>query len=52
MSARKNIEAVCACEAEIGQQIRQTVVRELSHYFGITKEQLRARVVMYSCCVL
>jgi predicted Zn-dependent protease with MMP-like domain len=38
---QKNIEAVCSDEAEVRQQIRQTLMHELGHYFGMTEEQLR-----------
>ena len=38
---QKNIEAVCCNEAEIRHQIRQTLIHELGHYFGMTEEQLR-----------
>jgi predicted Zn-dependent protease with MMP-like domain len=38
---QRNIEAVCSTEAEIRQQIRQTVIHELGHYFGMSEEQLR-----------
>ncbi len=38
---QKNIEAVCRDEDEIRHQIRQTVIHELGHYFGMTEEQLR-----------
>ena len=38
---RKNIEAVCSSESEVRQQIRQTLMHELGHYFGMTEEQLR-----------
>ncbi len=38
---QKNIEAVCRDEQEIRHQIRQTVIHELGHYFGMTEEQLR-----------
>lgn len=38
---QKNIEAVCSSETEIRQQIRQTLMHELGHYFGMTEEQLR-----------
>jgi predicted Zn-dependent protease with MMP-like domain len=31
---QKNIEAVCSSEAEVGEQIRLTVIHELGHYFG------------------
>jgi predicted Zn-dependent protease with MMP-like domain len=37
---QKNIEAVCSNEAEIRHQIRQTLMHELGHYFGMTEEQL------------
>jgi len=38
---QKNIEAVCSSETEVRQQIRQTLMHELGHYFGMTEEQLR-----------
>ena len=38
---RKNIEAVCSSELEVRQQIRQTLMHELGHYFGMTEEQLK-----------
>ena len=38
---QKNIEAVCSSEAEVCHQIRQTLIHELGHYFGMTEEQLR-----------
>src|SRR6266436_7528734 len=38
---RKNIEAVCSSESEVRQQVRQTLMHELGHYFGMTEEQLR-----------
>jgi predicted Zn-dependent protease with MMP-like domain len=38
---QKNIEAVCSDEAEIRQQVRQTVLHELGHYFGMDEEQLK-----------
>jgi predicted Zn-dependent protease with MMP-like domain len=38
---QKNIETVCSTEAELRQQIRQTLIHELGHYFGMTEEQLR-----------
>lgn len=38
---QKNIEAVCSSEPEVRQQIRQTLMHELGHYFGMTEEQLR-----------
>ncbi len=38
---QRNIEAVCSTEAEVRHQIRQTLIHELGHYFGMTEEQLR-----------
>ena len=37
---QKNIEAVCSNEYEIRKEIRQTVLHELGHYFGMTEAQL------------
>jgi len=37
---QKNIEAVCSNEDEIRKEIRQTVLHELGHYFGMTETQL------------
>lgn len=38
---QKNIEAVCSSDAEIRHEIRQTVLHELGHYFGMDEEQLK-----------
>jgi predicted Zn-dependent protease with MMP-like domain len=38
---QKNIEAVCSSDAAIRHQVRQTVIHELGHYFGMTEAQLR-----------
>lgn len=38
---QKNIEAVCSTDAEIRHEIRQTVLHELGHYFGLDEEQLK-----------
>ncbi len=38
---QKNIEAVCSNETEVRHQIRQTLIHELGHYFGMTEEQLK-----------
>lgn len=38
---QKNIEAVCRNEAEIRHEVRQTVIHELGHYFGMNESQLR-----------
>jgi len=37
---QKNIEAVCSSDDEIRHQIRQTVLHELGHYFGMSEAQL------------
>jgi len=38
---QKNMEAVWPSETEVRRQIRQTLMHELGHYFGMTEEQLR-----------
>jgi predicted Zn-dependent protease with MMP-like domain len=38
---QKNIEAVCSSEEEMREQIRQTLLHEIGHYFGMSEEQLR-----------
>jgi predicted Zn-dependent protease with MMP-like domain len=38
---QRNIESVCSNEAEVRHQIRQTLIHELGHYFGMTEEQLK-----------
>ncbi len=38
---QKNIEAVCSNEAEIRHEVRQTVLHELGHYFGMDEWQLK-----------
>jgi predicted Zn-dependent protease with MMP-like domain len=35
-----NIERICADEAEIREQIKQTVIHEVGHYFGLDEEDL------------
>jgi predicted Zn-dependent protease with MMP-like domain len=37
---QKNIEALCSSEAEIRKEIRQTVLHELGHYFGMSEAEL------------
>jgi predicted Zn-dependent protease with MMP-like domain len=37
---QKNIEAVCSNKAEIRHEVRQTVLHELGHYFGMDESQL------------
>jgi predicted Zn-dependent protease with MMP-like domain len=38
---QKNIEAVGSSDAEIRHEVRQTVLHELGHYFGMDEEQLK-----------
>jgi predicted Zn-dependent protease with MMP-like domain len=38
---QKNIEAVCSNDAEIRHEVRQTVLHELGHYFGMNEDQLK-----------
>lgn len=38
---QKNIEAVCANDDQVREQIRRTVIHEFGHYFGMTEEQLK-----------
>lgn len=38
---QKNIEAVCSTEAQIRRQIRDTLLHEIGHYFGLNEEELR-----------
>ena len=37
---QKNIESVCDNEEEIRREIRDTVLHEFGHYFGMNEEQL------------
>jgi predicted Zn-dependent protease with MMP-like domain len=38
---RRILRAACSSEAEVRHQIRQTLIHELGHYFGMTEAQLR-----------
>ncbi len=37
---QKNIEAICSSDDDIRWQVRQTVLHELGHYFGMSEDQL------------
>lgn len=37
---QRNIERICRTEAEVEQQIRDTLLHEIGHHFGMTEEQL------------
>jgi predicted Zn-dependent protease with MMP-like domain len=38
---QKNIEAIARNEADVPRQIRDTLLHEVGHYFGLTEEELR-----------
>ena len=37
---QRNIEAICANDAEVRRQIRATLLHEVGHYFGLTEGEL------------
>lgn len=37
---QRNIQAICATEEELVEEIRKTVVHEVGHYFGMSEEDL------------
>ncbi len=37
---QKNIERICHTDAEIQHEIRQTLLHELGHYFGMSEAEL------------
>lgn len=39
---QKNIEAVCRSEFEIEHKIREVLIHEIAHYFGMDEEEIRA----------
>ncbi len=38
---QENIEAVCSSEVEVRCEVRQTILHELGHYFGMNEDQLK-----------
>jgi predicted Zn-dependent protease with MMP-like domain len=38
---QKNIEAICNSRKEIENKIREVVVHEIAHYFGMTDKEIR-----------
>ena len=38
---QKNIEAICRTDEQIRRQVRDTLLHELGHYFGMTEHELR-----------
>jgi predicted Zn-dependent protease with MMP-like domain len=39
---RKNIEAVAASSEQVPSVIRDTLLHEIGHYFGMTEREIRA----------
>ncbi|MEK7262998.1 MAG: metallopeptidase family protein [Bacteroidota bacterium] len=39
---QKNIESVCTTDEEIGKKIRDVLIHEIAHYFGMNEEQVRS----------
>jgi predicted Zn-dependent protease with MMP-like domain len=38
---QRNLESICHSEEELRAQIRQTLLHEIGHYFGMNERQLR-----------
>lgn len=38
---QKNIEAMCSTDEEVRREIRNTLLHEVGHYFGLTEDELR-----------
>jgi predicted Zn-dependent protease with MMP-like domain len=38
---QKNIEAICHSDEEIRRQVRDTLLHEVGHYFGMSEDELR-----------
>ena len=38
---QKNIEAISASDEDVRKQVRETLLHELGHYFGLSEEELR-----------
>ena len=38
---QRNIEAVCATDADVRRQVRATLLHEVGHYFGLSEDELR-----------
>lgn len=41
---QKSIEALCRTEEEISLKVREVVMHEIGHYFGMSEEELRAYI--------
>jgi predicted Zn-dependent protease with MMP-like domain len=38
---QRNIESVCRTREEVVEQVRQTLIHEVGHYFGLDERTLR-----------
>ncbi len=38
---QKNIEAMCSTDEEVRREVRNTLLHEVGHYFGLTEDELR-----------
>jgi predicted Zn-dependent protease with MMP-like domain len=38
---KRNLESICNTEEELRHQIRETLLHEIGHYFGMNERQLR-----------
>lgn len=38
---QKNIESICRTPQEIVDQVRETIIHEIGHYFGLSEEDLK-----------
>ena|ERR1043166_8087149 len=39
---QKNIEYVCSTESQLVNKIKEVIIHEIGHYFGMDEEQIRA----------
>lgn len=39
---QRNIEAICRTPAQVRRQVRETVLHEVGHYFGLDEDELQA----------
>lgn len=38
---QKNIEAICSTEDELVDKVKEVVIHEVAHYFGMTDQEIR-----------
>ena len=44
---QKNIESVCRNDKEVSEQIREVLLHELGHYFGMNEAQIRSAMMNF-----